>query len=143
MGRTASDASLSAKIDSLHAAREKLTRIDEHDALTLLRMSLGHPRIVYTLRSGPAFDSAHLARYDDELRQCATECLNVRLDDSKWLQASLPCSKGGLGLSSLALPSFLAACSSVGELASKICAQAPDMATSRSRLETPRQSTNV
>ena len=129
LGKKAADLSLARKIASLHSARSRLTAIDRHDALTLLRLSLGHPKTIYALRSGPAFESVELIRYDTELQETAVECLNVRLDENSWTQASLPPCNGGIGLrtpTSLALPLFLSACSAVSELASRLCENAPD-----------------
>ena len=94
----AATATLTKKMDCLNASVTRLTRIDRHDAFTLLRVSLGHPRLEYTLRAGPSFDSPALQLYDEALRECAEECLNVRLEKCRWTQATLPPGKGGLGL---------------------------------------------
>ena len=56
-----------------------------------------------------------MERYDKLLRNSLCKVTNVKKDDNQFLQAVLPATKGGLGVSSarlLALPAFLA--SSVG-----------------------------
>lgn len=105
------------------------SKIDIHDAITLLRVLLCHPGAVYARRAGPSFYSPALAIYDEELRDCAADCLNVRLDGKRWKQATLPPIMGGLGLrlhSELALQALMSACTSVSSLASQLCNKAPD-----------------
>ena len=81
LGRIATDASLAKKVALLRSSRACLSMVDRHDALALLKVSLGNPRATYVLRAGRAFDSSQLKVYDEELRECAVECLNVALDD--------------------------------------------------------------
>ena len=55
LGQAAADESLSKKAAGLHEIRARLKTIERHDALAVLRVSLGHPKAIYSLRSGPAF----------------------------------------------------------------------------------------
>ena len=71
LGQTAADVSLRSKAESLHAARDKLLKVDRHDALSLLRVSLGHPKVIYALRAGACFGCPGLTVYDAELRETA------------------------------------------------------------------------
>jgi len=60
--------------------------VERHDALALLRVSLGHPKAIYELRAGASFRDPHaLADYDLALRETTELVLNVRLDDHAWL----------------------------------------------------------
>ena len=130
LGQTAANASLIKKKASLHDVRPRLAAIDRHDALAILRISLGHHKAIYTLRAGPSFDSSELSKYDDELGECAWDCLNVHFDDIRWKQASLHPFRGGLGIrstTSLAHSSFLSACESVSVIAGSLSGGAPDI----------------
>ena len=123
LGPEAATVSLNAKTAALSSARDLLLKIDRHDVLSILRILLGHPKVAYLLRAGSCFDSQGLTGYDAVLRKTAVSCLNVRLEDLSWLQATLPPRDGGLGLSStssLALPSYLASHSSTRELSCKL-----------------------
>ena len=67
---------------------------------------------IYFLRTSPCFlQNDFLERYDKLLRNLLCKVTNVKMDDNQFLQAVLPTTKGGLGVSSarlLALPAFLA-----------------------------------
>ena len=127
---TSATSTLDNQIAKLKSSRDRLSKIDRHDALTLLRTSFGHPRAVYVLRAGPAFDSPALTRYDEELRSCATDCLNVQLIGNRWTQATLSTELGGLGLrlpSAFACSAFLSAAASTSALVESLCNASPDL----------------
>ena len=70
IGRGAVTACLNRRADALQSIAERLHRIYRHDALALLRSSLGHPRTIYNLRTGACFrDPMALAHYDEVLRE--------------------------------------------------------------------------
>ena len=124
--------SIRKKAAALHDAQTRLSTVDRHDALTLLRISLGHPRAVYILRSAPLFDLPELSTYDSALRESAIVCLNIRANGSSWTLATLSPKKGDLGLmtpSKLALPEFLASSAAVSNVSAALSGVAPDLDT--------------
>lgn len=88
-------------------ALDKLQLVARHEALLILRCSLGSPKLMYLLRRTPCHDHPKLEVYDELLLRGGIEqILNISLSDDQWMQASLPIRLGGLGLrrvSSLAL----------------------------------------
>ena len=89
----------------------RLRFLPAHDSLFLLRGCLAIPRLLYILRTSPCYDSEELALYDECLKTALTSLLNVGLDGSRWIQASLPVWAGGLGVrgcEALAPSAFLA-----------------------------------
>ena len=69
------------------------------------------PKLTYFLRSAPCFlKPAILERYDTIIRNALVKIMNVQLPEEAWSQATLPVSKGGLGLrpaSEVALAGYL------------------------------------
>ena len=105
------DTVLQAKIDNLRLMGDRLSDLETHDALCLLRHAFSLPKLLYVLRSAPCFQSDLLSVFDAVLRSLLEVICNVKLDDSCWLQASLPINSGGLGIRSavmLAPSAFLA-----------------------------------
>ena len=87
--------------------------LESQDALLLLQHSLAIPKMLYTLRTSPAFLSTALVDYDDAIRQIASTILNIDFStyNSAWLQATQPINSGGLEFRSavqLAPSAFLA-----------------------------------
>jgi len=130
VGASAVSSSLAKRASSLRAMATRLASIDHHDALALLRLSLGHPRAIYELRAGASFrDPEALAVYDAALRDTIEIALSIRLDDRAWLQCTLPPLLGGIGVrtpSELALAAFLSSSASTSALADQISGGAPD-----------------
>lgn len=92
---------------------ERLAYLDAHDALFLLRNCFAIPKLLYTLRASPCFQShvLKLKEYDDSIRDGLARILNSQLGDAARQQASMPVGLGGLGVRSatdLSLPAFLA-----------------------------------
>ena len=101
---------LKQKLEDLKLMVERLTLIDPHDALFLLRQCFAIPKLMYFIRSAPCFGHNTLEEYDHQLKIGLEEILNIRLEENAWVQATLPVRKGGLGIrlaSDLALPAFL------------------------------------
>ena len=102
---------LKTKLDSLKLMAERLSTIDAHDALFLLRNCFSMPKLTYFLRTAPCFlNKAILQEYDAYIRHSIQKILNVRLEEAAWNQSTLPINLGGLGLklaSEVALPAFL------------------------------------
>ena len=117
------DSLMIKKHNLLKLFQERLSLLPHHQALFLLKTSFGFPRFTHALRSTPCWHSRTLLQMDETLKQILEEILNVSLDHPKWLQASLPVNKGGLGIrrfEQLSLPAFIA--SAVGtERLVKVC----------------------
>jgi len=105
------EAALNTHFADLDFALGRLTLISRHDALLILRISLGTPRMLHTIRSAPCVGHHGLIRYDNRLRVGLEQILNITLSENLWSQATLPIKYGGLGIRrvpQLALPAFLA-----------------------------------
>ena len=72
---------------------------DSHVEFALLRSCLGMPKFSFCLRTckprelAPSYES-----FDGLLRDSLNSLLGTQVDESQWMQASLPVSMGGLGL---------------------------------------------
>ena len=91
----------------------RLQALDEaHQAFFLLKNYVSLPRLLYLLRSSPAYrHPALLTRIDEVVRRGMETITNVKLHGDLWRQATLPVSLGGLGvrmLTDVALPAHLA-----------------------------------
>ena len=96
----ATDKFLQKKIAHLERAMKRLTLLQAHDALCLLKNSIAMPKLLYLLRTSPCFDNPLLASFDDTLRRGMSLVLNVEHDDKQWSQATLPVHIGGVELRS-------------------------------------------
>ena len=116
---SALDSALQKSYSDLSVAESRLSSIAAHDALLLLKCSLGTPKLLHLLRSAPCTGHHSLHDIDNLLRKCVSKITNSDLSDSQWLQASLPVKAGGLGVrltSHLAPSAYLSACHSTREL---------------------------
>ena len=109
--RQAGEGVFRSKLNDLQIMLERLTQIDAHDAIFLLRHCFAIPKLMYFLRCAPSFKFKEVLQdYDQYLRLGLEDILNVKLGENSWLQSTLPVSMGGLGIrlaSDLALPAFL------------------------------------
>ena len=100
-----------SKLHNLQLMVDRLTEIDAHDAIFLLRHCFAIPKLTYFLRCSPAFRLREVLQdYDQQLRRGLESILNIKLESESWVQSTLPVSKGGLGVrcaSDIALPAFL------------------------------------
>ena len=77
----------------------RLCLLNKHDAILLLHHYIATPRVLYTLRTAPCFQSPCLEDFDLELRSILSTVLNINLDnDLVWSQATLPVRKGEIGV---------------------------------------------
>ena len=76
------DKILQEKISDLGRAINRLSLLQAHDALCLLKNSIAMPKLLYVLRTSPCFDNPLLASFDDTLRRGLSLVLNVKLSDS-------------------------------------------------------------
>uniref|UniRef100_A0A1X7SSY7 Reverse transcriptase domain-containing protein n=1 Tax=Amphimedon queenslandica TaxID=400682 RepID=A0A1X7SSY7_AMPQE len=91
---------ISDKLSSLRRLGDRLQLFSSHDAFLLLRYSFAIPKLIFLLRTSPAFLSPLLHEYDSSICSLLSSLLNVNLDynTTAWAQASLPVRMGGLGI---------------------------------------------
>ena len=113
------DSVLSSKLAVFRLLASRLTSLNAHDALFLLKNCFSIPKLLYSLRCAACYNSSILPEYDEVIRQTLKFILNVDLSDVIWDQATLPVSSGGLGVRltvDLALPAFLSSVNGALEL---------------------------
>ena len=94
-----------SKIKHLQSLGERLKILHAHDALCLLQHALVLPKVLYVLRTAPCFQSELLKTFDSAQRSILESICNITLNNTFWLQASMPINHGGLGIrSALCLP---------------------------------------
>ena len=102
---------LNKKLEDLKLMTDRLTEIDAHEALFLLRHCFSIPKMTYVLRTSPCFmENLILKNYDDLIKSALQKILNISLSEEPWNQCTLPINLGGLGLkmaSEVSLPAFL------------------------------------
>ena len=92
----------------------RLRALSAHHALFLLKNCLSIPKLLYVLRTSPAWSAtAELRDFDEAVRIGLIIVTNNRLQDSSWTQATLPVRQGGLGIRRTAELSFSAYLASV------------------------------
>ena len=110
-GDHATDEVLTAKLVELQRLGERLKLLSAHDAFYLLKNCFTLPKLAYTLRCAPCFQSDLLSQYDAVIKDTLKAVLNIQLSDTaSWAQAVLPVANGGLGVrlaTDVALPAFL------------------------------------
>lgn len=94
---------MSSRIAELETALSRLLLIPRQDALFLLRSSLSHSKLLYSLRCTPCAEHPLLERFDATMREGLSNILNIELSDSQWRQATLPIRDGGLGIRRVAM----------------------------------------
>merc|ERR1712020_54115 len=102
---------LNPKLENLKLMASRLNEIDNHEALFLLRHCFAMPKLTYFLRTSPCFlEQDTLEKFDKIIKDTLVNILNISLPDMAYNQATLPISKGGLGLrlaTEIALSGFL------------------------------------
>ena len=102
---------LSSKLEQLRRLSERMSLLNVHDALFLLKNCFALPKLTYTLRCAPCYRHVSLlSEYDAVIRSTLQSVLNIALSDESWDQATLPVANGGLGIrraTDIALPAFL------------------------------------
>lgn len=94
---------LESMLNMLLLVQQKLKSIDNHSAIFLLTHCFSLPKILFILRTSPAFIKPELLLDIDRcLRNIAMDITNVDLSDSQWIQANLPTRLGGFGINSVA-----------------------------------------
>ena len=102
---------LKEKLENLQTMAVRLESLNSHDALFLLRQCFAMPKIMYFLRTSTVFlNSDWCKNFDETLRKALQSTLNIKMEDSVWIQSSLPIKMGGLGIrrvSDVAIPAYL------------------------------------
>ena len=94
------EGSLRRRTDRIAEIIDKLHLIDNPQLeYCVLRSCLSLPRFDFAARTThPDLHASSMCRFDNLLRESVGSLLGHHLDDRQWDQASLPVSKGGLGL---------------------------------------------
>ena len=103
---------LEPKLQKLKLMAQRLSEIEKHDGLFLLKNCFAIPKLTYSLRTAPCFTESNiLSSYDLVIKEALENILNTSLsEDSSWRQCTLPVKQGGLGVrlaSEVALPAYL------------------------------------
>ena len=117
------DAVLGRKVLDLSRASKRLAKIQSHDSLVILQHATGAPNLMYILRTSPCADNPALIEFDNILRLSLSRISNCALSDQAWLQATLPVTRGGLGIRSvvrLAPSAFLASAATTFDLQAQL-----------------------
>lgn len=97
-------------------------------ALFLLKHCFSIPRFLFTLRTSPTFTFTDSLRQLDEcVRSAFVDVVNLKVDSSQWLQATLPQKLGGMGIGSvqaLCTSAFISSVTSTASLSSAILGSA-------------------
>ena len=80
---------------------ERLKTIDVHDAYFILKNVMLIPKLIFTIRTAPIYDSPKFQHFDRLVKEFSATLLNTKLSNNSWLQATLPINLGGIGLRSL------------------------------------------
>ena len=122
-GIEATEMVLQKKNADLEVLGERLTELQAHDPMCLLKNAFSLPKLLYIVRTAPCFKSTMLSDFDRLQRSLLESLCNIHLTDYNWLQASLPALCGGLGIRSavtLALSAFLASAAGCASLSRAI-----------------------
>ena len=68
---------------------EEVAVLDLQVAMTLLHICGSYCRLIHLARTTPNLVSDALSLFDDDVRQCFTQCLAVETQDVAWNQAQL------------------------------------------------------
>ena len=79
---------LKDKIAMLERSIKRLSTLQSHDALCLLKNSIAMPKLLYILRTSPRANNPLLQQFDMVLKKGLETILNVQLSDTQWKQAS-------------------------------------------------------
>ena len=98
------DNALKDKIVTLERSITRLSTLQTHDALYLLKNSIAMRKLLYILRTSTCANNPLLQVFDMKLKERLQTILNVELNvelsNFQWKQVSLPVHMGGLGVRS-------------------------------------------
>jgi hypothetical protein len=108
---------LEEKTSAIRRLTRQLEKLQAHQALFILKNCLSTPKVIYILRSSPAWLRPEKLRdFDGMIRESLANIANTDMTEKVWQQATLPVGKGGLGIrrtEELALSAYLASVYSV------------------------------
>ena len=86
---------LEPKLEKLKLMAQRLSEVDKHDGLFLLKNCFSIPKLTYVLRSSPCFTRPNILNsYDLVIKGALQTILNTLLsDESCWQQCTLPVKK--------------------------------------------------
>ena len=129
IGADALRGTLFNQLKTLSHFRNRLKLLHRHDAYFLLKNCLALPKLLYTFRTAPTFLAPGLlGEIEACLRATLVDITNTSINDTRWLQASLPCRDGGLGIPSplnVALSAYLSSSYSSVPLTTRILRSEP------------------
>ena len=115
---------IESKVQNLRLMKEKLTCLEPHQGLTLVKIFFSIPKLQYILRAYPAYKYGDTPHEIDEItRSTLSQITNVRIKEKFWSQASLPVRLGGLGLRQavdVSLPAFVCSVHTTSSLVSAL-----------------------
>ena len=89
---------------------EVVTKLDAHYGFYLLKNCFSLPKLLWFLRTSPCIEELDiLQQYDSIIRKSLSKICIVTFNESRYTQATLLVSKGGIGIASAsqnALPVF-------------------------------------
>ena len=91
---------LQEQIAIVERSSTRLSKLQSHDALCLLKNLLAMPKLLYILRTSLSANDPLLHEFHRVLRAELESILNIHLSDGQLKQASLPVHMGGLGVRS-------------------------------------------
>jgi hypothetical protein len=110
----------------LHRAIDRLSLLNLHNALVLLRSCFSAPKILFLLRSSPCFGAPKLEVFDNLLKVGLSSITNTDFSEVQSIQANFPVRVGATGVrrvASLALSAYLASAASILELQQSVLDQ--------------------
>ena len=120
------------KVYKLEKLMDKLSLLeDPHTEYAMLKSCFALPKLSFLMRTvDPRQHQGTLVKFDTAVRQSLERLLGVPLLDHQWLQATLPVSKGGLGLRSAEKHSpcaYTASLSASADIMEEVIGKAIDM----------------
>ena len=83
------DKALKTKVDKLERAISRLSLLQSHDALVLLKNNISILKLLYLLRTSNCHNHPLLTKLDNSLKLGFSTILNVDFDEAQWIQAIL------------------------------------------------------
>lgn len=121
----ACDGIFNKKLGHVKLLCNRLTELENyHIAFFLLKNCCAVPKLIYLLRTSPAWaNDSFTESIDNCIRSTLESITNTKLDHNTWIEATLPTKFGGLGvrrIQDLALPAFLSSVNDVLPLVSSM-----------------------
>jgi len=116
---------LLAKLVELRRLPSRLSHLNAHDALFLLKNCFSIPKLTYTLHFAQFYTRQLLSEYDKEMRSTLQSILNIQLTDDAREQATLPVANGGIRIrkaTQVALPAFMSSVAGTKPFVSELAA---------------------